>query len=143
MSQLLTDVGEEYLVKNGLDGASLTVGLYNDSTDAAGEGFDLGSLTTEPTNTNYSRETDTFTVSDISGDWGFDNDTQLQFDFSDQSSSETVDAYFIVANFQSSDAGDTSATDHIIVTGALSQSRDIGSIDTLNVSAGGVGLTVT
>lgn len=142
MSFILTDIGEEYLIKNGLDGGSFDVGLYNDSTDAAGDSFDVGNLSTEPSNANYSRQTDTFTAADLSGNWGADNDSDLTFDFSDQSTSETIDAYFIVANFTSSDASDGSATDHIIATGALSQSRDIGSINSLTVSAGGVGVTV-
>ena len=146
MSYVLTNIGEEYVNKNGLDGVSLDVGLYNDGTDSASDTTDIGDLTTEPTNSNYNRQTDTFSVEDINGDWGIDNDSQLSFDFSDQSSSETVDSYFLIANFQSTEAGDGGATDHIIVTGGLSQDRDIGSIDTLNISAGdgtGNGLGVT
>jgi len=66
---------------------------------------------------------------------GIDNDSQLSFDVSD--SSATVDAAFVVVNFQSdSVAGDGSATDNLIAAGDLSQTRDLSSVDTLNIPAG-------
>lgn len=133
---LLTDLGEEYFTKNNIDGASLDVGLYNDSTDGLSDTSDIGDITTEPSNTNYARQTDTFSASDISGNWGVDNDNKISFDFSDQSTSENVDTAFVIANFQASDTGDGSANDHLIANPALSQSRDIGSIDTLEFAAG-------
>lgn len=143
MGFILTDLGEEYFIKNGVDSVSLTVGVYNDSTDSISDTNDIADITTEPGNTNYSRQSDTFAAADLSGDWGTDNNNQISFDFSDQTTSEVVDAYFVIANFQASDTGDGSATDHLIFTGALSQDRDIGSIDTLNLNAGGVGVKVT
>lgn len=140
MSRILTDLGEEYTIKTNLDGVSLDVGLYNDGTDAITDTEDLADITTEPGGSAYARQTDTFTAADLSGDWGIDNDSQLSFDTSD--SSQTVDSYFIVANFTAADTGDGSATDHLIITGALSQSRDLSQIDTLNISAGTVGVKV-
>jgi len=50
---------------------------------------------------------------------------------------EDVDTAFVIYNFDSDEAGDGgAATDHLIANPALSQTRDIGSIDTLTVSAG-------
>lgn len=149
MAHILTAIGEEYAVKNGLDSGATAwnIGLYNDASGAATGGDaiadtdDLIAITTEPANTNYARQGDTFTPSGSAGAWGSDNDTQIQFDFSDQSTSEMVDSWFVVINFDSAEAGDAgTAADHLVVTGPLSQARDIGSIDTLTIDAGGVRL---
>lgn len=142
MAHILTDVGEEYYAKTALGGATLTVGLYNDATDAVIDTDDLAGITTEPGTTNYARQSSAFSVADISGNWGIQNDVQLTFDFSDTSVSKTVDSWFVVVNFMSVEKADAAASDHLMATGALSQSRDIGQIDTLNVDAGGVGVTV-
>lgn len=133
---LLTDLGEEYTIKNGLDAITVNVGLYNDSTDSLSDSSDVGDITTEPSNTNYSTQSVTFTAADISGNWGVDNDSQFQFDFSDQTTSENVDTAYVSYSFQASDTGDTSANEHLLANPALSQTRDIGSIDTLSVNAG-------
>lgn len=142
MSYLLTDIGEELLMKFNMDGLSHDVGLYNDSTDGISETDDVSAISTEPTGSAYARQTSAYSVSDISGDWGFDNDSQLTFDVSDSSS--TVDGSFLVHNFASTDAGDGgTAADHLIGTAALSQSRDLSQIDTLEISVGGSGVTVS
>ena len=138
MAAVLTNIGEEYVMKNNVDGASLTVGLYNDGTDALSDTSDLANLTTEPAGSAYARQTDTYAVTQNgSSNAQADNNNQLTYDTSD--STQAVDAYFIVANFQSSFNGDSSATDHIIATGLLSQSRDLSSVDTLNIAAGSAG----
>lgn len=143
---LLTDLGEEYLIKNGFDAITVTVGLYLDDPGTGGDDLsdtdDLSAITTEPTNTNYSTATATFTAADLSGNWGVDNDSQFSFDFSDQTSSQDVDTAYIEFSFQADDTNDGSATDHLIANPALSQTRDIGSIDTLNVGVGDLKITV-
>lgn len=144
MGAILTDLGEEYILETDLTGvASLTYGLYDDGTDAISDGNDLADITTEPDNANtYARQTANISVRDISGDWGFDNDSQVSFDTS--TNSETgIDSYFIVANFQADDTSDGSATDHLVVTGSLSQSYDLSNVDTLNIDATSAGLTVS
>lgn len=141
MSAILTDLGEEWLVKNNADSASLDVGLYDDSTDSISDTEDIGDITTEPSDGNYSRQTGiAMSASDLSGDWGFDNDSTISYDVTNTTG--TVDSYFIVANFQASDTGDGSANDHLIVTGSLSQSYDLSNLDTLDISSGGVGASV-
>lgn len=147
MAYILTNIGEEWWTENNINGFSITVGVYNssdaisDTDDYAGDG---SVFSTEPTNTEYSKEGDTITTyQDGNGDFGFKNDTELVFDFSDQTTSEEVDSYFVLATFTSDTvAGDGSNTQHLVATGALEQSRDIGSIDTLNISAGGVSATL-
>lgn len=139
---LVTDLGEEYLMKNGYDAITVTVGVYNDSTDAISDTDDIGSITTEPSNSNYSRKSVTFTATDISGNWGVDNDSQFVFDFSDQTASEDVDTAFIVYSFQAEDTGDSSSQDHLIANPGLTQTRDIGSVDELRVDPGDLQITV-
>lgn len=147
---LLVDLGEEYLMKNGFDAITVTVGLYDDSTDALSDTSDVTStingtdsdVSTEPTNTNYARQSATFTASDLSGNWGVDNDSLFSFDFSDITTSQNVDTAFIAYSFTAADTGDTSSELHLLANPALTQSRDIGSIDTLEIAAGDLQVTV-
>jgi hypothetical protein len=132
MSQdILVDLGEEELVKNGLNNTTLTIGVYNDSTDSLTDTSTVSDITTEPTNTAYAPQTSGFTAVQINGDWGVDNDTQISFDFSDQSTSENVDTFYV-----SDGAG------NLYFNAAMTQTRDIGSIDSLDVAAGDIELTV-
>lgn len=140
MAYILNDLGEELVMKNNMDGLTHNVGLYNDSTDAITDTDDLGAITTEPSGAAYARQSSIYSVADISGDWGFDNDSKLTYDVSD--SSQTVDGSFLVHNFQAVDTSDGSAQDHLIGTAALSQSRDLSQVDTLEISAGGSGVTL-
>lgn len=141
MVNLLTDIGEEWYTENNIDGATVTVGLYNDSTDGLGEGSTLGDISTEPTGSNYTSQSGTVATAQLGGNFGIDNDTELSFDTSD--SSQTVDAAYIQVNFQSDTvAGDSSATDHLIAAGDLSQSRDLSSVTTLNIPAGDLQVTI-
>lgn len=139
MAANLTNIGEEYVLKNDVRG-SFSVLLYNDATDGATDSFDISNLTTEPTDGFYSRQSTSFTASNPSGNWQIANSSDLVFNVTDTTGS--VDAYAIVANFTSAEAGDGSATDHIIVTGALSMTRDLTQIDTLTLSSGGVGFSI-
>jgi len=135
MVNLITNVGEGYLYENNADGETVKVGLYEDATDALGESDNVSAVTTEPAGSAYSRQSATVTTRLSGGEFGIDTDSQLSFDVSD--SNATVDAAFVVVNFQSdSVAGDGSATDNLIAAGDLSQSRDLSSIDTLNIPAG-------
>lgn len=140
MASILTDLGEEWMIKNNLDTASVDVGLYNDSSDSVSDEDDL-SLSSEPSDGNYTRQTGVaVSASDISGDWGIDNDGVITFDVSNTTG--TVDSYFFVANFEAEDTTDSSATDHLVLTGSLSQSYDLSNLDTLEISAGTSGVTV-
>jgi hypothetical protein len=141
MASILTDLGEEWMVKTNLDTETVDVGLYNDSTDSIGDSDDVGAITTEPSDGNYTRQTgETLSAADISGDWGVDNDNTVSFDVTNTTG--TVDSYFFVANFQADDTGDGSANDHLVVTGSLSQSYDLSNVDQLDISSGTAGVTV-
>jgi len=142
MTNLLTNIGEEYVVENNINGESVTVGLYNDGTDAISDTSTLSDITTEPGGAAYARQSDTFTTAIISGDYGFDNDNDIVFDTSN--SSNTVDHGFLVVNFTSDTvAGDTGATDHLIAVVPLSQSLDLTNVTTVTISAGELNYTLT
>lgn len=141
MVNLLTNIGEEWYTENNVNGVTVTVGLYEDATDALGETSTLSSITTEPAGSNYGRQASAVTTLQISGDFGFDNDAELLFNTSD--SSQTVDAAFVVVNFESDTvAGDSGATDHLVAAGDLSQSRDLSQVDEVQVPAGDLAITV-
>lgn len=139
---IVVDLGEEYAIKNGLDGATFNVGLYNDSEDNIGDTDDLAQITSEPGNANYTTASVSFTATDISGNWGVDNDGSFSFDFSDTTTSDVVDTAYLSISFTASDTGDTTAQEHLIATAALTQDRDIGSIDTLSYNAGDLQVTL-
>lgn len=140
MSAVLTNIGEEWYAKHAGEGASVSVGLYNDSTDAASDTTDLGDLTTEPTGSAYARQSDTLTASNQNTNWGPVTSSKLTFDTSD--SSQSVDAYFLTATFTSTEAGDGGNTEHIIATGLLSQSRNLSDVDQFEIEAGTAGFMV-
>lgn len=123
---------------------SVQISLFNDSTDALSDGSDVGDITTEPSGSAYAKQsasidTSDFTNSDSSGDWQTTIADQT-FDTSD--SSQSVDAYYIVVNFDSDDTSDGgTATDHLFWSGNLDQTYDLGSVDSLTLS--GAGLKVT
>jgi hypothetical protein len=141
MAGILTDLGEEYLIKHDLDGDSVTVGLYDDSVDSIADANDIEDITTEPSGGNYTRQTNvSLSASDFSGNWGVDNDNKVTFDVS--GTSGDVDSYFFVVSFQASDTGDSSAQTHLILTGSLSQSYALSNVDTLEISANTAGVSV-
>lgn len=133
MSYQLTNIGEEWSLKTNLDGASVSILLYDDSTDNIGDTDDLSAITTEPSDGNYSRQSATLTFAVKDSDGAAVTSAQVSFDVTDTTGD--VDSYGIVANFQSSTAGDSSAQDHLVATGALSQTYSLSNLDTLNVSA--------
>lgn len=148
MTTQLHDTGEEAILDDFFEGsltkpASVDIGLYNDGTDALTDSSDVGNITTEPAGSAYARQsaafgTTDFTNQDNGGDWESIIADQT-FDTSDSTAS--VDAYFIVINFQSDDTGDTSATDHLLFTGSLDQSYDLSNIDSFTLSGAGLSLT--
>lgn len=112
--------GQEQLTQNNLDGETVDVGLYNDSTDNPGVGATLADITTEPGPVN--REQSTLTLS-VSGNFVELNGSQITFQVT--SASANVDAYFLV--------NDDGNGDELILTGALEDTRDLSEIDELEV----------
>lgn len=141
MSFVQTNFGEEWRQRaaaQDLSVTSLQAGLYNDGTDAIGEGDDYGDITTEPGGSAYGSHTINL-PDDVS--FALDGSNNVQIDIDDQTfdvsdSSQTVDGYYLTAEFQSTVVDDTesSANEHLILTGELSQSRDCSQIDNLQVN---------
>jgi len=132
---LLVTIGEEYLLTEQVDGVTLRIGLYNDNTDNVGEADNYSAIGTEPPNSAYDTVDVTFSASKLTENWGISNDSEISYDFSDTTDDTVeVDTAFILANFQSDEAGSTSW--HLIANPALTQTRKIGSIDTLSISPG-------
>jgi len=142
MATGLHDTGEEYY-QDELSGEQFDVGLFDDSTDNLVDSSDVSDITTEPSDGNYTRQTGiTFSSADENGDWTLTNDSQVSFDVTDTTGD--VDSYFIVVNFDSDDAGDGGTpADHLLATGSLSQSYALNNLDTLNLSAGGIGTSLS
>lgn len=147
MARVLTDLGEEWLTKTGLATATVQIGLYDDAAagttgDSIADTSDLP-ITSEPADGNYVRQTNVgmSAFDSGAGDWGIQNDAQVSFDVTNTTG--TVDSWFMVANFQAADTGDTVANDHLVCTGALSQEYDLSNNTAMDINAGGVGFTVS
>lgn len=146
MSHGLSDVGEEAIIRHVFTEditkpSAISFGLYYDATDNLQDSEDLADITTEPSGASYARigrtfGTGEFTSSDVDGDWQAVAD-DISFDLSD--SSQTVDSWFAVINFQSSDKGDGSATDHVMMRGGLGEEVDASNESgTYNVTSPGM-----
>lgn len=144
----LHDTGEEFILDYVFtDGAtrpaSVDIGLYNDSTDNLADSDDVSAITTEPSGGSYARQSASFpgdfTNSDDGSDWQTVVANQT-FDTSD--SSQSIDSWFIVINFDSDDAGDGgTASDHLLVTGNFNQTYDLSQIDSFTSDNVGFSLT--
>jgi hypothetical protein len=119
------DVGEEFIQKTsyrqdliGSREASVDVLLYNDGTDALSDSSDIGDITTEPTSGNYARQTVSLDGSDISlSQSGGDLRAEATVTFDTSNTTEDVDAYAIVVNFQSDVVNSESSTnDHLLTS---------------------------
>ena len=139
MARILTRIGEEWMNKNNLDDETPDVGLYDDSVDDIQDPDNVEDITTEPSDGDYSRIAGiSVTVQNIDGDYGIANDNDIEIDVS--GTSGDVDSYFFLAEFDSEEAG--GSDDHLVITGALSQSYALDNLDTLTISAGTAGVTV-
>ncbi len=148
MANILTDYGEEYYHRTGTgdlaEVSTWDIGIYDDSTDTIAEGDDVAAITTEPGNTNYARQSVTasnITFTQSGGD--VENDVpDVTFDLSDNATSNTVDSWFVVIPYQATIiSADGSATDHLVLTGDLSQSYTLSNVDNLQVQNIGFSLS--
>lgn len=159
MTIQLHDTGEEFIIRKVFTEdlgtvTGVSVGLFNDATDALADSDDVGQITTEPTGSAYAPialtfGTGDFTAQDSGGDWAAvfsDAGSDLTYDVTD--SSQTVDSAFVVVTFQANDTADGSQQDHLLFTLDLedsqgnSVSRDLSQIDTLDLTASTGGLSI-
>lgn len=150
MGQQLTVTGELYMQESSWRTDDITrpgtidVTVYNDSTDSISDTNNLADITTEPSGGSFSRQSvslDTGTGTKISISENGSNNVeavadQVSFDTSD--SSQSVDGYAWIANFDATQVTGGNNGDNLILTGSLSQTYDLSSVDTLNVSNTGI-----
>ncbi len=139
MAHILTDIGEELVIKHDLDAISTyEIGLYNDVNDSIGKADNLNAIS-EPSEGSYARQVTNLAGKRIAGDYGISNPARVEFDTSDETMS--VDSYFVAYEFQA--AGQGAPQDNLIMTGALSQTRNLSEIDVLKLEIDGCGLTIS
>jgi len=125
MPALTTNYGEEWWTKTALP--TVTVALFNQSTDGIGETSDVGDITSEPSGSAYARQSSTVSYKEFSdGTRGYDNDSTLTFDTSD--SSETVDHAALIAT----DGG----TDRLMAIAPLNDTRDLSNFSEITIEPG-------
>lgn len=125
------DYGEEWKQKNifrqdtiGTRNGSLTVGLYNDSTDSLSESSDVGDISSEPTSGEYAQQTLSLDSNDLSLSVDGSNNLQVEGTVTFQllDTGETVDGYFITASFKSDVVNNESgANEHIVISGTFGE----------------------
>lgn len=137
----LHNTGEEWILRQSFGSDTGTteveVGLYNTS-DGLLDNSNLDAITTEPEGNEYERQAAAlgsgFEFTKDDGNWETIID-DLNFDVSD--SSKEVNAYFVVASFESVEAGDTDPSDNLIFTGDLDKDYDLNIITTFtNTNSG-------
>jgi len=148
MTTQLHDTGEEAIMRDFFEESlskptSVSVTLFNDSTDALSDGSDVSSVTTEPGGASFNRQSASFGTTDFTAEDNANANWQSviadqTFDTSD--SSQTVDAYAVYIRYQSNDTGDSSAQNHLLFTGNLDQSYDLSGIDSFTLSGAGLAI---
>jgi hypothetical protein len=144
MTGTLHRTGEEFLLRVALDTWSTPtdcrVLLYEDAIDTLADDDDIGAITTEPDGSDYTRQTVPLdgSAAEIETDQGgtrFAIDRQT-FDVDD--AERTVDAYAITTDFRSAEQGETSPSEHLLVTGGLVAPVDLIDTDQFTLTTAGI-----
>jgi len=147
MGTHLTVTGEQFFVEATFRTdlitrpSSVDIMVYNDSTDTLADTDNLSDVTTEPAGGNYQRQSVNLDQSTVTLSENGSNNWQAVFDqvsFDTSDSTQTVDAYAVVATFDATNSTGGNSGDNLIVAGSLGTSYDLSNVDTLNVSNTGV-----
>jgi hypothetical protein len=122
-----SDVGEEWkqklLYRQDLITRDTTIEvlLYDDSADSLTDSSDIGDVTTEPTDGNYTRQTFTLDSSDVTlTQTGGEIQAQVVVTFDVTDTTGTVDAAGAVVDFQSDVVNaEGAANPHLIYTSSV------------------------
>jgi hypothetical protein len=150
MTTQLHRTGEEFAVKKVFrtdelgSVTTVSVGLYDDSTDGLSDTSGPSDISTEPTGGSYTRQTADLDTSDFTTEENSNNNWQAviadqTFDVSD--SDANVDAYFAIVTFQSESEGDGSQNDNLFWTGDLDQLYDLQYVDEFVLQGSGLEFT--
>lgn len=130
---------------------NVSVGLYHDGEvsgdttngDDLGDNDDIGAISTEPTGSKFARQTASFDSEDFFVEQNANGNFEAiiaDVAFDTRDSSQDIDAYFVVVNFQSTDTGDSSQNNHLYFTGPLDQLYDLNSVDLFTLQGAGLEL---
>lgn len=147
MTTQLHDEGEEFVIKQIFESdiyslpTSVTVGLYDDSTDTLSDSSSTSAITTGTGVTNsVTLDSSGFqTQTDGNTDWKGSNANTLSFDLSGVSSG-SIDSWYIQATYDQDN--DTSDETVLVATGDLSQSYTLSNVDTFDLNADGCGFSL-
>ncbi len=139
----LHDTGEEWEHKFAFRQDTITrdtgldVLIYDDSTDALSDSSDVGDITTEPTDGNYTRQTLTLDSSDVSlsvvsGNLRVEGTVTFDVD----GTTGTADAWGCVNDFTSDVVNsETGANPHLVSTATFDEgSQDLSNFTSLDVT---------
>jgi hypothetical protein len=149
MANELFQTGEEFAIRGIVQDSALNfnstleITLYNQSTDALTDSSLPAEITTEPTGSNYARETIALDTAEITTEQN--TNSNYQFVFEDQTlitddSTQSVDAYAVFVTFQSDLQGDSSTDEYLFFAGNLDQEYDLGQIDEFVLRGTGLAL---
>lgn len=126
MANQLYNEGELFVMKNDLDAQTYEIGLYNDgSTDSLSDSATYSDITSEPSGSNYSTQTQDISAVTLDGsNNGNLTIDPVTFDVSDSSSS--VDSVYI----RDSASGDLIASNNI---GVQDLSTKDGNLEVSNI----------
>jgi len=146
MANELFQTGEEFLLKkvflpSNASTSTIEVTLYDDGADALTDSSLIGDLTTEPS--GIVRQTIDLDTTQITPSLNGSGNYQVLFEdqiFDVETVSGNVDAFVIIANFQSDVAGDSSATNNMIFAGLLDKDYDLSIIDEFTLRNAGIAI---
>lgn len=116
--------------------STIYVALFNSENIAVDDSTDVSSIASEePQSGDYERQevnidTSAIAIENDAGDYKMDVTDQI---FLTEGSNKDVTAYAVIAEFESSEAGDSSPQPHILYTGDLSELRQLSEITELTV----------
>jgi len=134
MADELLTTGELFVTRSGFKANDITrpgsvdILIYNDTTDAITDGDNLTDISTEPGGASFSRQSVSLDSGDVTVQENGNGNVEfvladVTFDVSD--SSQTVDAWGIIADFDATLLSEGNNGDNVIATGSLDQSRDL------------------
>ena len=150
MGHHLHTTGEEFMQKQVFredlltNPGEITVGLHLDDSGEGGDdladGDNVGDVTTEPTGSNYNRQTASFESADFDPEENADGNWQVIVDdltFDTDDSDEDIDSYFIVVDFNADSGVDG---DNLFWSGPLDQLYDLTHVDEFVLQGAGLEL---
>lgn len=106
--------------------SQITILLYNQSTDQVTDSGNLSSIATEPTGSQYSRQTVSLDSSDITIADNGDIEAQLKdLTFTVADSTQTVDAYGVIASYDATLLSQGNNGDNLIAYSQLQSTIDL------------------